>query len=228
MIRLHPYSITFLSGFSIIIVLLYNNIKLNLLILSYWILINIFFKNIKSVINLILAFLPLYIFMIFIWGILNIGHSGNGFVFASNKMLILLNLSLSMRFFFDTALRDSKDFYSQIGFKNETLLMLCGVSSSFIEVKRRTNQLIVARYSRGKLKKRNLFYTIIQIPYIIRPLVISTIETAIIRANSLNQKEVLKGPYFATIKRKKAHAIDLIFIFLFLLIILTCLFYGWH
>lgn len=144
---------------------------------------------------LIIAALPflLLLFAVYLF-ILKDSHYGN----LNDRLLLALSIFLRItvitslfQFTFNLPADKLLYFLRKIGLKGSSLII---VLSSFVVWKdfvNRSNKIVVARYARGYIKKRSLFYGLRQIPYVIKPLFITTLLMTIDRTSSWKQRNFL-------------------------------------
>jgi energy-coupling factor transporter transmembrane protein EcfT len=71
------------------------------------------------------------------------------------------------------------------------LLIWLGANVVIEDVYKKTDKILTARYARGLVKNRSLHNRIVQLPFLLRPLIVGIFRTAIERSNSWKQKNIL-------------------------------------
>lgn len=77
------------------------------------------------------------------------------------------------------------------GLKGETLIIFLGSYTVFVDVKKRANKILTARFSRGFIKKRTILNKFKQVPHLLVPLIIGILRTATERSESWEEKDML-------------------------------------
>lgn len=80
--------------------------------------------------------------------------------------------------------------FKRWGLKGDNLLLALGAFTVWYDVSSRTDKIIIARFARGYVKKRNWFNKAKQFPYLFYPLIIGMIRTSTERAESWQQKKI--------------------------------------
>jgi energy-coupling factor transporter transmembrane protein EcfT len=81
--------------------------------------------------------------------------------------------------------------FKKWGLKGEALLTILGAFTVWADIKTRTDKILSARFARGFIEERTFLNKARQLPYVLVPLVIGIIRTAIERADSWEQKNIL-------------------------------------
>ncbi len=201
---LHPFCrILFLSG-SIIAVILFANIIYLLMFYGFFIFPLILLQGGFRIHLRLLGFgiVPIFLTFILLYIIIMKGSNG-GWDYINIKSLKILCLTSV----FQVALSIPTDMlvvtFKKWGFKGDGLLTMVGAFTVWAEVKTKSNQIITARFARGFIGKRNFFNTAKQLPYVLIPLIIGVMRTAIERVDVWEQREI---PFLLdNIKPSKTH-----------------------
>jgi len=81
--------------------------------------------------------------------------------------------------------------FKKWGIKGDLLITFLGSYIVWVDIINRSNNILTARFSRGFIKKRSMFIMLKQLPYLITPLIIGVIRTAIERSESWDQKMLI-------------------------------------
>ena len=81
--------------------------------------------------------------------------------------------------------------FTKVGIKGEKLMTLMGTFIVWADIKRRSEQIVVARFARGFIGKRNFINTAKQLPYVLVPLIIGIIRTSVERSQAWTQWDVV-------------------------------------
>lgn len=77
------------------------------------------------------------------------------------------------------------------GLKGDGLVIMLGTFALIPELKLRTEQVLTARYARGLVAKRTFFSRVLQLPYLLRPLLAWVLRSAIQRSENWHQQDIL-------------------------------------
>jgi hypothetical protein len=81
--------------------------------------------------------------------------------------------------------------FSKIGIKGEKLITVIGAFTVWADIKRRSEQIITARFARGFVGKRSYINIAKQFPYIMIPLIIGILRTSIERSRTWTQWNIV-------------------------------------
>ena len=161
----------------------------------------IYTKTIKAFISFFLkVFWPILIALIITWGFIiqqnpNSNSPASAIEGVKYSLFISLRLLILIGIFQVAFLSISKDtLINQLrtmGFRQDYLLVMVGAYAIWPDMKKRSTQIIEARMARGLIPKMSLYYRIFQIKHILRPLVISTIHNAIVRAEVWSERDII-------------------------------------
>lgn len=82
------------------------------------------------------------------------------------------------------------------GLRGDALLVVMSSLISVVDLTKRADRILTARMARGYFTNRSVLTKIIQLPFIIRPLVGGTLLSAIERSDSWHQKLLLNKPMY--------------------------------
>jgi len=188
---IHPYiRILFLFGTIAFILLMQNPYYLGGLYLCFILPIILFLHLIKFHIRLFLfGIIPIFLTFILLY-ILVLDGTNGGWEFIFTKCLKILAITST----FQVALTIQPDMlyitFRKWGFRGDSFLTLLGAFTVWADINTRANQIIVARFARGFIGRRNLINTAKQLPYVLIPLIIGVIRTSIIRVEVWDQRSV--------------------------------------
>lgn len=76
--------------------------------------------------------------------------------------------------------------------KNDTIILIISSVTLLEDIKRRSDIIINARFARGYISKRTWWNKIVQMPYILVPLIISILKTAELKAVNWQQRNIIE------------------------------------
>jgi hypothetical protein len=191
-IRIHPYiRLYFLIG-TLISIILFHQVKHQLLLYGALILpLVIFTSNVKIHLRLLLfGILPISLTFILIYIIILIGSNGS-WDFICLKILKILNITSIFQIALTIKPGEMLSTFKKVGIKGEKLITLMGTFSVWTDIKRRSEQIVVARFARGFIGKRNFINTAKQLPYVLVPLIIGILRTSVERSQAWIQWDVV-------------------------------------
>jgi hypothetical protein len=190
--NIHPYiRLFFLFGTISSIILFHQTWILGLLyvlfILPLIFLTAIFRNHIRL---LIFGILPISLTFILIYVLILKGTNG-GWDFILVKIFKILDITSV----FQIALTIKSDAlfstFRKIGIKGESLITVIGAFTVWADIKRRSEQIITARFARGFIGKRSYINIAKQFPYIMVPLIIGILRTSIERSQTWTQWDIV-------------------------------------
>lgn len=191
-IRIHPYiRIYFLLG-TLLSVFLFYQIQNQVFVYAALILpVAISSSLVKNHLRLILfGILPISITFILIYIIILNGSSGS-WDFISLKILKILNITSAFQVTLTIRSGEMLSTFKTIGIKGERLVTLMGTFSVWTDIKRRSEQIVIARFARGFIGKRTYINTSKQLPYVLIPLIIGILRTAVERSQIWTQWDII-------------------------------------
>ncbi len=191
-INLHPYiRLFFLVGTITCVIFSHQIWFLGLLYLLFIIPLIILTCTIRNHIRLLFfGIFPITLTFILIYILVLKGNNG-GWDFIFLKTLKILDLTS----IFQIALTIKPDSlfstFSKIGIKGEKLITVIGAFTVWADIKRRSEQIITARFARGFVGKRSYINIAKQFPYIMIPLIIGILRTSIERSRTWTQWNIV-------------------------------------
>lgn len=191
-ITIHPYvRLFFLIGIISAIILFHQIWPLCIVYVLFIFPLIFLSGSIKNHIRLLIfGIIPISLTFILIYIVIMKGAIG-GWDFISLRILKILNATTA----FQIALTIKSDSLFQtfrmIGFKGEKLITLIGTFTVWIDIKRRSEQIITARFARGFIGKRSYLNIAKQFPYILVPLIIGILRTSIERSQTWTQWNIV-------------------------------------
>lgn len=82
------------------------------------------------------------------------------------------------------------------GLRGDALLIVTSSLISVVDLTKRADRILTARMARGYFQNRFIITKLIQLPFIVRPLVAASLLSAIERSDSWHQKLILAKPLF--------------------------------
>ncbi len=134
--------------------------------------------------------LPLFAILFGVWYViigappnLPIGSDPNGgAVYAITTVVRLVVLGgLAQIVFLPIPLDDLPRVLTQIGIKGDLLVIIVSSFTLIPELNQRANKIMTARYARGLIKDRSFWSRLRQLPYLVRPLFVGSLKTALDR-----------------------------------------------
>jgi len=98
------------------------------------------------------------------------------------------------------------------GFKGSSLMILVGSYFVWVDVVKRSQRILIARFSQGYIQNRTFISKIRQMPFIIIPLIIGILRTASERSDMWNRKDIrsqLDTAKFSEINGKSLYNLSL-------------------
>lgn len=191
-IRIHPYMrLYFLIG-TLISILLFHQVMHQVLMYVALILpLVILTSLLKNHLRLLLfGILPISITFILIYIIILNGSNGS-WDFIYLKILKILNITSIFQITLTIKSGEMLSTFKKVGIKGEKLITLMGTFSVWADIKRRSEQIVVARFARGFIGKRNFFNTAKQLPYVLVPLIIGILRTSVERSQVWTQWDII-------------------------------------
>ncbi len=191
-ISIHPYVRLFFLAGTISAVILLNHIWLLSLFYVLFILPLILLTgSINNHIRLLIfGILPISLTFILIYILIMKGENG-GWDFILLRILKILNATTTFQIALSIKSDSLFQTFRMIGFKGERLITLIGTFTVWIDIKRRSEQIITARFARGFIGKRSYFNIAWQFPYILVPLIIGILRTSIERSQTWTQWNIV-------------------------------------
>jgi hypothetical protein len=190
---LHPYiRLLFLIN-SIIGTILINEI---LWLLSFYIFlilpVFIYSGQIRKHVKLMLiGMLPIFLSFVLLY-IIVLTSSKGGWDFIYLKILKLVLVTSIVQFTLSIPPENLIPTFIMWRFKGESLITVLGAFTVWADINYRTGKIITARFSRGFIGKRTIVSKAKQFPFILVPLIIGILRTSNERAESWEQKNILK------------------------------------
>jgi hypothetical protein len=147
------------------------------------------------------------------------GNNG-GWDFIIIKLLKLLNITSAFQITLAIKSGELFPFFREIGLKGQTLITLIGAFTVWADIKRRSEQIITARFARGFIRKRTYLNTAKQFPYIMVPLIIGILRTSIERSQTWAQWNII---YLINNRKLKRQEFPVIANLIILLVTTLCL-----
>lgn len=223
-ISIHPYiRLFFLIGVISTIVLL-QHIWLLCLIYIFFILPLIFLTgSINNHIRLLIfGILPISLTFILIYIVIMEGASG-GWDFILLRILKILNATTTFQIVLTIKSDSLFQTFRMIGFKGEKLITLIGTFTVWIDIKRRSEQIITARFARGFIGKRSYLNLTRQFPYILVPLIIGILRTSIERSQTWTQWNIVE---LVNCKKPESQSFPILINLVIVLLTTLCLITG--
>ena len=199
---IHPYTrilLFFIIGAGIFLVktslyfiALYAVILLPLLVLQKALKVHFYF--------IIFGVLPFYLSSIFLYRFISTKTlSWNDLHFFVLRTMVLISL---VQVIFSQSKEELIFTLKKWKLNTNTIILIISSATLLEDIKRRSELIIEARFARGYVGRRTLWNTIIQIPFVLLPLVISILKTADQRAENWQQRNIteLISGYQITIK----------------------------
>lgn len=192
-ISIHPYvRFFFLIGTLISIILFHQVWQLVLLYVALILPLAIITSAIKNQLRLLLfGILPISLTFILIYIIILNGSNGS-WDFILLKILKILNITSIFQIALTIKPGEMLSTFKMVGIKGEKLITLMGTFSVWADIKRRSEQIVVARFARGFIGKRNFINTAKQLPYVLVPLIIGILRTSVERSELWTQWDIIK------------------------------------
>lgn len=138
---------------------------------------------IYGLIPITLTFILMYII------ILKEANSGWNFILV--KIFKILDITSILQIALTVKSDSLYPTFRKFGLKGENLITVIGSFTVWADIKRRSEQIITARFARGFIGKRNFFNTAKQFPYILVPLIIGILRTSIERSHAWTQWNIV-------------------------------------
>jgi hypothetical protein len=184
-INIHPYIRLLLLVGIIASVILYRHIfQLGLLYIAFIIPLILLMGIIRNHVRLLLfGIVPIAFTFILIYILILSGNKENwDFILVKIlKILAVTSIFQIVLTFESGALYPT---FGKLGLKGESLITVIGAFTVWADIKRRSEQIIIARFARGFIGKRNFINTAKQFPYILVPLIIGILRTSIERSET--------------------------------------------
>lgn len=147
--------------------------------------------SIKNHIRLILlGIFPISLTFILIYILIMKGDNG-GWDFILLRILKILIATTAFQITLTVKSDSLFQTFKMIGIKGEKLVILIGTFTVWIDIKRRSEQIITARFARGFIGKRSYINIARQFPYILVPLIIGILRTSIDRSQTWTQWNIV-------------------------------------
>jgi hypothetical protein len=193
-INIHPYIRLLLLVGIIGSVILYRHIfQLGLLYIAFIIPLILLMGITRNHVRLLLfGIVPIAFTFILIYILILSGNKENWYFIIVKilKILAITSIFQVVLTFESGALYPT---FRKLGLKGESLITV------WADIKRRSEQIIIARFARGFISKRNFINTAKQFPFILVPLIIGILRTSIERSETWIRWDII-----ALISRKRA------------------------
>ena len=198
---LHPYIKVVLAIIVIAGVIASPNVIQLLILLIFLFSLLLINKRTKNYLSFGLFFIvPLFIALSILYLVIlplasngSIQHNlkaNSNYVFVT--VLRLMNLVALFQFIFGTNEDELFSFFKKLHLSNETIFTFMGGLVIWEDIKKKTGRIFDATIARGLYPKRNLITKIIILPKIIKPLLNTLFNDAIVRSEVWKQKEIIK------------------------------------
>jgi hypothetical protein len=199
-INIHPYIRLLLLVGIIGSVILYRHIfQLGLLYIAFIIPLILLMGITRNHVRLLLfGIVPIAFTFILIYILILSGNKENWYFIIVKilKILAITSIFQVVLTFESGALYPT---FRKLGLKGESLITVIGAFTVWADIKRRSEQIIIARFARGFISKRNFINTAKQFPFILVPLIIGILRTSIERSETWIRWDII-----ALISRKRA------------------------
>lgn len=138
---------------------------------------------------LLFGIAPIFLTLILIYIIVLQGNN-DAWVFVFTKCIKILNITSVFQIALTIPSHMLFQTFKKWGIKREKLQTLIGTFTVWADIKARANQIVIARFARGFIGKRNFINTAKQFPYVLIPLIIGVLRTATERVEVWNQRDV--------------------------------------
>lgn len=191
-ISIHPYvRFFFLIGTLISVILFHQVWQLVLLYVALILPLVIINSAIKNHLRLFLfGILPISLTFILIYIIILNGSNGS-WDFILLKIMKILNITSIFQIALSIKPGEMLSTFKTVGIKGEKLMTLMGTFSVWADIKRRSEQIVVARFARGFIGKRNFINTAKQLPNVLVPLIIGILRTSVERSQVWTQWDII-------------------------------------
>ena len=208
-INIHPYIRLLLLVGVIASVILYKHLlQLGLLYIAFIIPLILLIGIIRNHVRLLLfGIVPIAFTFILIY-ILILSENKENWDFILVKILKILDVTSIFQVVLTVESGALYPTFRKLGLKGESLITVIGAFTVWADIKRRSEQIIIARFARGFIRKRNFINTAKQFPYILVPLIIGILRTSIERSETwirwdiidlINKKRAKSEKYSVTI-----------------------------
>lgn len=189
---IHPYIRLFFLVGIISTVILFNQIwPLSLLYILFILPLIFVTGSIKNHLRLlILGIFPISLTFILLYILIMKGANG-GWDFILLRILKILVATTAFQITLTVKSDSLFQTFRMIGIKGEKLVTLIGTFTVWIDIKRRSEQIITARFARGFIGKRSYVNIARQFPYILVPLIIGILRTSIDRSQTWTQWNIV-------------------------------------
>jgi len=189
---IHPYIRLFFLVGIISTVILFNQIwPLSLLYIVFILPLIFVTGSIKNHLRLlILGIFPISLTFILIYILIMKGDNG-GWDFILLRILKILIATTAFQITLTVKSDSLFQTFKIIGIRGEKLVTVIGTFTVWIDIKRRSEQIITARFARGFIGKRSYINIARQFPYILVPLIIGILRTSIERSQTWTQWKIV-------------------------------------
>lgn len=190
--RIHPYvRLIFLLGGLTGAILCSSNLSLTCFWIMFLIPLIIIANNFKTHVRFILiVVLPMLVMLLFVhWVTVDDMHAG-----ISSTIALLLKLIVYTTVIQLTLTIPSQDLLPTLkmwGMRKGALITSLGVYVVWVDVFRRSEKILTARFARGYIPERTFITKLKQLPHLLIPLIIGIMRTSTERAESWEQKNLL-------------------------------------
>lgn len=143
----------------------------------------------------IIGNLPFLVILVLIYGVIltdNSVQDGNNYILKG--LVIFLRVTILTSLFqltFNVPAGQLLAFLKKLGIKGNLLIITVSSFAVWTDFTIKADKIITARLSRGHLRKRNLVNKVRQIPFVIKPLFVTTLLLALDRTASWKQRNFL-------------------------------------
>jgi len=138
---------------------------------------------------LLIGIIPIFLSFILIY-IIVLKESDGGWDFIISKCVKILTITSSFQIAFAIPPHLLLPTFKKWGMKGNLLQTILGAFTVWADIGYRANQIIVARFARGFIGKRNIVNTSRQFPFVLVPMIIGVLRTANDRVSVWNQRNV--------------------------------------
>ncbi len=139
---------------------------------------------------LLLGVVPIFLSFILL-NIIVLQSKSGGWEYIFERVLRLTVYASIFQIVLTIPANDLFNTFKKWGLKGESLVTVISAFAVWSEITNRADKIVTARLSKGYVKRRNIFSMAMQFPYTLNPLIIGVIRTAVERADSWHNKNIL-------------------------------------